>query len=252
MSHTGAIILAAGRGSRMGDLTSDRPKALVSLAGRTLLDWQIAALTAAGVREITVVGGFNAEQLRSVWPNVVNYPKWNVTNMVGTLCHVAELLHESSVVVSYADIVYHPDHVRALLHVPDPIVMTYDDLWHELWTLRFENPLEDAESFTVSDGVIRTIGARAHAIDSVQGQFMGLIKFSPCGWRKVVRLLRTMSSEAIALLDMTGLFRRLLATGVSLTGVPVRGRWCEIDSAHDAALYARRLEDGDWNHDWRW
>ena len=43
------IILAAGRGSRMGVLTDERPKCLTVLAGRTLLEWQIEAMRKAGI-----------------------------------------------------------------------------------------------------------------------------------------------------------------------------------------------------------
>ena len=49
------IILAAGRGSRMKNLTADRPKCLVELRGKALLDWQLEALRAAGVTEIAIV-----------------------------------------------------------------------------------------------------------------------------------------------------------------------------------------------------
>lgn len=58
-----AIILSAGRGSRLGDLTRDRPKCLLEFAGRTLIDWQIDALNAAGVEDIVVIVGFGAKRV---------------------------------------------------------------------------------------------------------------------------------------------------------------------------------------------
>ena len=43
-----AIILAAGRGSRMNELTYDKPKCLIEINGKTLLDWQLEAIKSVG------------------------------------------------------------------------------------------------------------------------------------------------------------------------------------------------------------
>jgi L-glutamine-phosphate cytidylyltransferase len=58
-----ALILAAGRGSRLGHLGADRPKCLVKLAGKPLIERQIAALRRGGVDEIGIVRGYRAEML---------------------------------------------------------------------------------------------------------------------------------------------------------------------------------------------
>ena len=50
-----AIILAAGRGSRMKEMTDSNPKCLVELKGKSLIDWQISALQQAGIHEIGIV-----------------------------------------------------------------------------------------------------------------------------------------------------------------------------------------------------
>lgn len=56
-----AIILSAGQGSRLLPLTADRPKCLLPIAGRPLIEWQVRNLAACGVDEIVVVVGFRAE-----------------------------------------------------------------------------------------------------------------------------------------------------------------------------------------------
>ena len=58
-----AVILAAGRGSRMGHLGDDRPKCLIELEGKPLIERQIAALRRGGVDEIEIVRGFRAEMI---------------------------------------------------------------------------------------------------------------------------------------------------------------------------------------------
>ena len=58
-----AILLAAGRGSRMGSLTQDMPKCLTPLHGKPLLEWQLKALREAGCNSIGMVRGYRAEWL---------------------------------------------------------------------------------------------------------------------------------------------------------------------------------------------
>lgn len=60
-----AIILSAGQGSRLGQLTADRPKCLIPFSGRTLLDRQLDTLEANGVQEAVVVTGFRDGQIEA-------------------------------------------------------------------------------------------------------------------------------------------------------------------------------------------
>ena len=60
-----AIILAAGEGIRLRPYTLDRPKCLVELVGKSLLEHQLAALRAAGITDITMVTGYRANQIEA-------------------------------------------------------------------------------------------------------------------------------------------------------------------------------------------
>lgn len=61
-----AVVLSAGQGRRLLPFTANRPKCLIEIAGRSVLEWQIDGLLAAGIRQITVVVGYGAEQVERV------------------------------------------------------------------------------------------------------------------------------------------------------------------------------------------
>ena len=61
-----AIILSAGQGSRLLPLTEGRPKCLLPIGPRTLIEWQIWALTQGGVDEISVVVGYHAKDVQAL------------------------------------------------------------------------------------------------------------------------------------------------------------------------------------------
>lgn len=251
MNMDTAVILAAGRGSRMKGLTEACPKCLLELAGHPLLYWQQAALRDAGLQRLIVVRGYHADMLCGDFETVDN-PRWAETNMVRTLLCAFPLLQQAGdVIVSYADIVYHSAHVRALGVLRGDICLTYDTRWEELWRLRQENVLEDAETFRQEGGRLLEIGGRPQHLDEVQGQYMGLLKFSPEGRRRVAAYVESLSPSQGDKLDMTSLLRALLAQGEDIRVCPVAGGWCECDTPEDIQHYEQRLREGAWPHDWR-
>jgi choline kinase len=247
------IILAAGRGSRMGTLTDTQPKCLTELAGRSLLDWQLAALSAAGIEQIIVVRGYYREALSGPGYEVRDNDRWAESNMVVTLTAADDVLCREDCLVSYSDIVYHPDAVRALAASPDDIAIAYDRHWQELWQERFDDPLADAESFRHQNGRLIEIGARSADAAEIQGQYMGLLKFTPTGWQGIRDLLAGLAGTERDRLDMTALLSRLLAADMTIGVVAVEGGWCEVDSEADLEQYRDRIAGGQaWSHDWRW
>jgi len=233
------IILAAGRGSRLRQLTEDRPKCLVPLAGRPLLDWQRAALTAGGVTDLAVVAGYRADLVAEQGLPVFTAPRWAETNMVGSLLAAAAWLRTEPCVVSYADIVYSAATVRRLAAADGELAIAYDPDWLELWNRRFTDPLDDAETFRRrADGTLRAIGARPRTVAEVEGQYMGLLRFTPPAWHAVERLLSGLTSRQVDELHMTGLLQALIDAGEPIGTVPCSGAWAEVDSIEDLAVCA--------------
>jgi L-glutamine-phosphate cytidylyltransferase len=232
-----AVILAAGRGSRLLEKTDARPKCLIEIAGNSMLSLQLAALQEAGITEIGLVCGYRSEKIE--FPNLRKFfnHRWNCSNMVSSLLCALDWLADEEFIVSYSDIVYQSRVVEALLESSWDIVLTYDPEWLSLWKLRFDSPLDDAETFRVSeDGALLEIGGQAERIEEIEGQFMGLLKFNPNGWRSVIDLVETLSNDERDRLDMTALISMLLSQGVSVQAVPIFDRWFEVDSERDLAV----------------
>lgn len=253
--NAAGIILAAGRGSRMKKLTDEKPKCLVELAGRPLLHWQLDALRTAGLKRILVVRGYASACLQGDFETAEN-PRWAETNMLSTLLCARDFARHAfeqgvkRLVVSYSDIVYHPEHVRRLLACKTGIALSFDTQWEKLWTLRFGDPLLDAETFRQEDGLLREIGNKPQSLADIHGQYMGLLSFDRPGWQTLVQCAADLGT-AVDKTDMTGFLRLLLARNIPVGAVPVEGKWCEADSDTDISLYENALARGNWSHDWR-
>lgn len=251
-----ALILAAGRGSRLGELTANSPKGMTRLAGRPLLEWQRLALASASLDPIAAIAGYQAYQVEQVIPVAFENANWERTNMVATLACGASWLATTGAIVSYSDIAYHPDWVRRLVEAPPaPVTLTYDKDWRRLWEMRSDDPLSDAETFRVgAAGTLLEIGGRASSIDDVRGQYMGLLRILPDGWRAMAAALDDLEPTIRASIDMTSLLALLIARGTTVTTVAGSGRWVEVDTPDDLSVYEQMLTnlDRSWRHDWRW
>lgn len=240
------LLLAAGRGSRLGELTKDKPKCLVSLNGCSLLDWLFASLTSAGLHDFWMVSGYRGECLDRPGVSIIPNPQWEKTSIVASLRCAAHILREGDTIVSYTDILYTPETVRRLLMAPAQISLTYDPDWYKLWSRRFPDPLEDAEQFQFnSSGILTEIGGHIDDASTVKGQYMGLLKFTPQGWQQVEEVLSTMTEEKIALLDMTTLLSIVLTRAdIHVQVIAASGGWCEIDAPSDVPVGEDFVQNG--------
>jgi L-glutamine-phosphate cytidylyltransferase len=111
-----AVLLSAGLGSRLLPLTADRPKCLIEVGGRAILDHQVSALHAAGIRRVTVVGGYRFDQLEAFvadrWaadeqPELVFNPFYAVSSSIGSVWAARDRLDAPFCLLN-GDTVYDP------------------------------------------------------------------------------------------------------------------------------------------------
>jgi choline kinase len=242
------VIVAAGRGSRLGELTADRPKCLVPFLGEPLLVRTLRTLEEAGCTGVTIVGGYRHDQLE---PYVAERPEtrrlilnddWASTNMVWSLMCAAEQLSAEPCVITYSDIFYSEGIVRSLILDSSPIRVGYDPSGRELWEARFEHPLSDIEKFSLDAfGAIRSIGGKPTNLADVEGQYMGLLATEPGGFARLSAAFASLCLERRRTVDMTTLLGLVLERGDKLAAVPNVDPWGELDSAADIAFFEDRL-----------
>ena len=233
-----AIILAAGRGSRMGKATAVLPKCRSVLQGKELIQWQFESILGAGIAEIAIVRGYLAETFKFKVKYFDNL-KWSETNIVSSLQEAHSWLENDICIVSYSDIVYSQNAVKKLICANEDIVIAYDPNWHQLWEKRFVNVLTDAESFKLVSGKVVKIGGKVDFIEEIEGQYMGLLKITPIGWGKITSYFDSLPQKLIDKMDITMLLQRLINIGVEINAVPIDDQWFEVDSVADLVIYEK-------------
>jgi choline kinase len=234
-----AIILAAGEGTRLRPYTLDRPKCLVEVDGQSLLDRQLAVLGTEAIEHIVLIGGYRVEMLERHSIELRMNPRYAETNMVWTLFCAEDDL-QGEVLLCYGDIVYSQEILRALLESNADIAVAIDLDWESYWRARNEDPLEDAETLKLGpDGRILEIGQQPTSLSEIEGQYMGLMKFSAKGAQLLKKTFHEAKSKGSLLgkpiekAYMTDLLQAMINLNYKVDAVLVNGGWVEVDTVSD-------------------
>ena len=136
-----AVILAAGQGTRIRSVHGERPKCLIEVDERTILDHQLEALSLAGIDEVAIVVGYEKEQIihhvshrKSGHGQTIQFienPAFAITNNIYSLWLATEWLRGDSFVCLNADVIFEPEVLPAALRSKAPISMIVDPLWRD-------------------------------------------------------------------------------------------------------------------------
>lgn len=251
-----AIILAAGEGKRLRPLTLEKPKCMVELFGKSLLQHQIDIFKSCSIDDISIVTGYKNNLINIEGVKFFENPDYERTNMVETMfCAKKELT--DSVIISYGDIIFEKNVLKKLISNTDEISVIVDSNWESYWKKRFSNPLDDAESLVLdNDDFIINIGQKVLDISEICGQFIGLIKFQNSSIPDIVNFYeksRKMAELGINPLNsklpfqksyMTDFLQGMINFDFKLKAIKTSNGWLELDTLNDFNLYNEMNSNG--------
>jgi phosphoenolpyruvate phosphomutase len=235
-----AVILAATRGSALGELTRERPKCMLDVRGKSLLQRQVDALAEHGVAPVTVVAGYRPDAIDVSGVSKVVNEAHESTGEVASLARARDAL-DGECVVGYGDILYRGFLLTAVLGCQADVVLVVDadpsarraesgrtngDLVR--CSVPFTSDLTDDTRV-----VLEAFGAPAADAD---GKFIGLLKLSQRGALRVRDELDAMMADGSGThADLAELLTRLVAAGEKPSIVYVTGNWLDVNDVFDLA-----------------
>lgn len=255
------IILAAGQGTRLRPLTDDRPKCMVEVNGRSIIERQLDTMHACGIRDsdITMVAGYRSDVLQKKFAgteiDIIRNEDFETTNMVCSLMCARKLMEsQDDILISYGDIIYNENVLKKILDSGADSSVIVDDGWYSYWSERCENPLDDAETLMFDkDDYLIEIGQKTTELEKVQSQYIGLMRFRRDGLKAMLNLAKEAedrTSKGIGLwrttrtyqkMYMTDLLQGLIDEGNKLKAVHIERGWFEIDDCEDLKVVESKL-----------
>lgn len=240
-----ALIIAAGKGKRLGEYTRDLPKCLLPVADKPIIDHQLEALKANGISDIAIVKGYLADTIQrtEIGSTFINDDYEN-NNILSSMMYAAEFLDEDTI-ISYSDIIYSKEVVATLMAAPYDITAVVDTDWRGRYINRKDHPESEAEKalFDPKSARAELFGKVIDASPEHIGEFIGLYKLSRAGAKTFKAAfydakskfdgMKFMHAKSFANAYITDLFNYLLEQEELVNCAFIQQDWWEIDTEED-------------------
>jgi choline kinase len=230
-----ALILAAGRGTRIRSVHGERPKCLISCEGGTVLDHQLNGLLGAGIREIGIVVGYESEQiLNHVCARYSSNmgrlrflfnPKFEVTNNIYSVWVARAWLKGDAFLCLNADVLCDSEILKPAVATKAPISMIVDPEWRDE-TMKVI--IQDGRVVRMSKGISK---------NEFSGTYIGITTFSLGVQHRFFKSMERLITAGrvneffnVAVQDLVD--KGVVVGSTSTAGLP----WAEIDDPADLAF----------------
>lgn len=223
-----AIIMAAGKGSRLGNLTEGKPKSFAELKGRKLIEYNLMLLEQFHVDEIILVTGYQSEQFEELVKDrknikIVYNPFYEMVNVLGSFYMGMEKLHDDFIYL-HADTLCEPSIFEKLVKMESDVTLPVD----------YKTCDDEAMKIRSCNGKVAEI-TKQMPNELAEGEFIGMASFR----KKVLPALKEKTKQLMKEKAFGAYFesavQRLIDKEVfNIIAVPTEGAfWAEIDFIED-------------------
>ena len=236
------IIIAAGSATRLGKLTEKKPKGLLEINGKSILQRQIELFKKHNIDEIIIITGPHKEFgiCDVTYVEDTNYQNHDV---LGSLMAAKEFL-QGDVLTCYSDILFDDIILKQILNFNGDIGIPIDLDWEKNYANRIQHPKSEADNVLVNNKKIIEIKKNISLSNNDEkiGEFLGPVIFSEIGSKKFVKkyseLKKTHNGNfhnAVSLSKayLTDMIQELIDNNIKIDPIIITGKWCEIDTVED-------------------
>ena len=247
------IIPAAGEDSVLREILNGKPKAMLEICGKTLLEHQIHALNNNNLKDITVIAGYGRKQMRADGINILENPDFKNGSVLNSLFIGKEKMMNGFIML-YADILMKDEIIKNLMNRREDIILVADNStqYHaaqegnilDFIIGKHQNKRVRREIRFASENVVAKIGSKINP-ETASHEFIGLAKFSKTGAEQLIETYNDVlnnyqgqfqESEDISQLNLTDLIQEMIDRGFTVNYMEIHKGWLEIHNTEHIAL----------------
>ena len=237
-----AIILSAGCGSRLGDLTKELPKSLFDVNDKSIIQRQIETFRNNGIKEIIVIVGPNKDKFQLNDVEYVIDKNFHEHEQLSSLM-TASKHFQNDVVISFGDVIVDNNIMKQIVESTYDIGIAIDLKWKKNYENRSQHPKSEADLALIKSNKITKIKKNLNFIENHQlGEFLGVMKLSDLGLNKFLDVFERLNSShkgkfhdapSFQKAYLTDMIDELIQTNEVVNPIFIDGVWFEIDTIED-------------------
>ena len=233
------IILAAGRGTRLGHHTKEIPKGLVDVNGKSIIERQIELFKKNDVTEIIIVRGYKKEKF--CWNDVtfIDNEDFANNNQLASLV-LAQNMVSGNVLILFGDLIFEQTILDQILASSSDISIAVDLKWKERYDENRNNQFP-ALAEIENDKITRISENKSLARKKLSGEFFGIMKLSSKGSKILTDVIEKTKhrkgkfhdSYSFAMGKIPDIIEEVIDLGFTIKPILVSGKWFEVDTILD-------------------
>jgi phosphoenolpyruvate phosphomutase len=233
-----AIILAASRGQGMDQLTRDRPKVMIPVAGRTVLRRLVDKFKAQGINDITVVGGYRSEAVDAQGVRLVVNENWHVGSELGSLDCALDAVSDNTVLI-YGDLLFRTYILNNLMDWEADLLVVVDSAPLDQGggntnDLAYCSAPDDRAMYQQKVSLERISSAGDWDGRRPDGRWIGMLRARGAGRERLLEALEQLRREpGYDGMGVPDLVNRLIENGHPPQVQYVAGHWMDINNLED-------------------
>ncbi|MFI6348021.1 phosphoenolpyruvate mutase [Streptomyces sp. NPDC050560] len=237
-ARTGAIVLAASRGEKLTDLTSDRPKAMLPVNGKPLLDRLIELCNGQGIADATVVAGYRADRIDTEGITLVHNDEHATSGELGSL-GCARHAFRDDMVILYGDLLFRSYVLRELLDSDAELTVVVDSQSGTGDTAGMRDRAycsapDDRSVWGRPVALERITGAAERSSTRADGRWIGMLRARADGRAWIEQAFDALTARPdFPRLTLGDLLNHVVAAGHPVRVLYIHGHWLDVNSLTD-------------------
>tara|TARA_X000000950_G_C13776860_1_gene603422 strand:- start:140 stop:907 length:768 start_codon:yes stop_codon:yes gene_type:complete len=240
------VILAAGVGARMKNLTKSSPKCFLKINGVSLIERLIGQLKNLGIVDISIVTGYKAKKFKFKGINYFYNKNYSKTNMFYSLMKAKKKLKKNTLII-YSDIFLTTSILKKMAKTKKNFAVAVDINWKRYWKFRFKKIQNDLETLKINKyNQIIEIGKPTKNLSGIDARYIGILKTSKETNKEIISIWEKeknkkrpgwgVSGNSLNKAYMTDLINHLIKTEknrLKCNAIKFKNGWYEFDIKND-------------------